>query len=109
MNKLTRNSILSVALLICAASLPALAQAPAEPVPPAQKAAPAPTPPVAADAEEDSGSTAQEMVSVGHDTTLAKGEKAIAVVSVFGSSTSEGEVSDAVVSVLGNTRVTGPV
>jgi uncharacterized RDD family membrane protein YckC len=49
------------------------------------------------------------VVSIGHDSRLAAGEHADAVVSVFGSSTSEGEVADAVVSVLGNTRVTGPV
>ena len=51
----------------------------------------------------------RELVSIGHDSTLAAGERADTVVSVFGSSTSDGEVSDAVVSVLGNTRVTGSV
>ncbi len=50
-----------------------------------------------------------EIVSIGHDSVLAKDHKADAVVAVFGSSTSDGEVSDSVVSVLGNTRVTGPV
>lgn len=49
------------------------------------------------------------VVSIGHDSHLASGEHADAVVSVLGSSTSDGEVDDAVVSVLGNTRVTGPV
>ncbi len=49
------------------------------------------------------------IVSVGHDSTLAAGEKAAAVVSIFGSSTSHGEVSDGVVSVMGDTTVTGPV
>lgn len=49
-----------------------------------------------------------DVVSVGHNSHLAAGEKADSVVSVFGSSTSEGEAGD-VVSVLGNTRVTGPV
>jgi uncharacterized RDD family membrane protein YckC len=39
---------------------------------------------------------------------LQSGEKADAVVSVFGSSTSDGEAED-VVAVFGNTRVTGPV
>ena len=48
-----------------------------------------------------------ERVSLGHDSTLAAGEQADAVVSIMGSSTSAGEVSDAVVSVFGNTRVTG--
>ena len=49
------------------------------------------------------------VVSVGHDSFLAKDQQADAVVSVFGSSTSEGEVGDAVVSILGDTRATGPV
>ncbi len=49
------------------------------------------------------------LVSFGHDSTLAAGEHATAVVSVLGSSTSAGQVDEAVVSVVGNTRVTGPV
>lgn len=52
-------------------------------------------------------SSNNERVSFGHDTTLAAGEQADAVVSIMGSSTSAGEVRDAVVSVIGNTRVTG--
>ncbi|MDB6165952.1 MAG: hypothetical protein JWQ83_1092 [Lacunisphaera sp.] len=48
-----------------------------------------------------------ERVSFGHDSTLGADERADAVVSILGSSTSAGEVSDAVVSVFGNTRVTG--
>ena len=51
--------------------------------------------------------SSNERISFGHDSTLAAGEQAGAVVSIFGSSTSAGEVSDAVVSVFGNTRVTG--
>jgi hypothetical protein len=47
------------------------------------------------------------VVSVGHDSFLAKGEKADAVVAVFGSAKSEGETVDAVVSIMGDTRVTG--
>lgn len=50
-----------------------------------------------------------EVVSVGHDSFLGKDQKADAVVSILGSSTSDGEVADAVVSILGDTRVTGPV
>jgi uncharacterized RDD family membrane protein YckC len=49
-----------------------------------------------------------DVVSVGHSSHLASGQKADGVVSVFGSSTSEGEAVD-VVSVFGSTRVTGPV
>lgn len=52
-------------------------------------------------------SNGNELVSVAHDSFLAKDQKADAVVSVFGSSTSEGEVADAVVSILGDTRMTG--
>ena len=47
-----------------------------------------------------------ERVSFGSDSTLAAGEAAEAVISIFGSSTSAGEVSDAVVSVIGSSRVT---
>ena len=54
-----------------------------------------------------SGDSGNDLVSIGHDSHLAAGEKADSVVSVLGSSTSEGEAGD-VVSVLGNTRVTGP-
>ncbi len=49
------------------------------------------------------------VVSIGHDSKLAAGESADAVVSIIGSSTSEGDVKDAVVSIMGNTHVTGPV
>ena len=49
-----------------------------------------------------------DLISVGHDSHLPQGQKADAVVSIAGSSTSEGE-ADSVVSVMGNTRVTGPV
>jgi uncharacterized RDD family membrane protein YckC len=49
-----------------------------------------------------------DVVSIGHSSHLAGGQKADSVVSVFGSSTSDGEAVD-VVSVIGNTRVTGPV
>ena len=48
-----------------------------------------------------------DIVSIGHDSTLAAGGHADAVVSVLGSSTSSGDAVD-VVSVLGDTRVTGP-
>jgi uncharacterized RDD family membrane protein YckC len=48
------------------------------------------------------------VVSIGHDSTLAAGEHAESVVSIFGSSTSAGEVVT-VVSILGDTRVTGSV
>jgi uncharacterized RDD family membrane protein YckC len=50
----------------------------------------------------------RDLVSVGHSSHLAAGEKADGVVSVFGSSSSDGEAVD-VVSVLGSSHVTGPV
>jgi uncharacterized RDD family membrane protein YckC len=46
------------------------------------------------------------VVSIGHDSTLAAGEHAESVVSIFGSSTSAGEVVT-VVSIFGDTKVTG--
>lgn len=49
------------------------------------------------------------IVSIGHDSNLAAGERAEAVVSIIGSSTSAGEVSEAVVSIFGNSTATGPV
>lgn len=48
-----------------------------------------------------------DRVGFGSNSTLNAGEKANAVVSIGGSSTSAGEVSDAVVSILGSSRVTG--
>jgi uncharacterized RDD family membrane protein YckC/cytoskeletal protein CcmA (bactofilin family) len=48
-------------------------------------------------------------VSLFHDSTLAAGEQAEAVVSILGSSTSAGEVNDAVVSVLGSSTSSGHV
>jgi uncharacterized RDD family membrane protein YckC/cytoskeletal protein CcmA (bactofilin family) len=50
----------------------------------------------------------RNLVSVGHDSTLAAGENAESVVSIFGSSTSAGDVVN-VVSVFGDTKVTGSV
>ena len=56
----------------------------------------------------DHHGSGNHQVNIGHDSHLAQGETADAVVSVFGSSTSEGEAGN-VVSVLGDTRVTGEV
>ena len=57
----------------------------------------------------DAANDNNDIVTVGGNSTLAKGKSADAVVSVLGSSTSEGDVLDSVVSVVGNSRVTGPV
>lgn len=48
----------------------------------------------------------RNLVSIGHDSTLAAGEHAESVVSIFGSSTSAGDAAT-VVSVFGDTTVTG--
>ncbi|HYP18113.1 MAG TPA: hypothetical protein VEQ65_12950, partial [Opitutus sp.] len=50
-----------------------------------------------------------ERVAFWHDATLAEGEFADAVVSIFGSSTSAGEVGDAMVSIFGSSTSTGRV
>lgn len=96
-----------------ARALAAQVATPAEPAtPPAPAEAAEPAEPAESDPSgtpDDGGPAPQEIVSVGHDSKLAAGEKAAVVVSVFGSSTSEGEVSDGVVSILGDTRVSGPV
>jgi uncharacterized RDD family membrane protein YckC len=49
-----------------------------------------------------------ELVNIGHDSILPRGQTADSVVSIFGSSTSDGETAN-VVSILGDTRVTGAV
>jgi uncharacterized RDD family membrane protein YckC len=49
-----------------------------------------------------------DLVNIGHDSNLPRGQRADSVVSIFGSSTSDGEAGD-VVSILGDTRVTGEV
>ena len=53
------------------------------------------------------GPDRQAIVHFGGDSHLAANETADAVVSIFGSSTSEGRVREGVVSVFGDTRVTG--
>ena len=50
----------------------------------------------------------QNLVNIGRDSDLPRGQRADSVVSILGSSSSEGEARE-VVSVLGNTRVTGPL
>ena len=49
-----------------------------------------------------------DVVNIGSDSTLASGQKADSVVSVFGSSSSDGEAGD-VVSIFGDTKITGQV
>jgi len=54
-------------------------------------------------------SQGRAIVSIGRNSVLPKDRSAEAVVSIFGSSTSDGDVSDAVVSVFGDSRATGHV
>src|SRR6266481_4254800 len=44
-----------------------------------------------------------DLVNIGHDSNLPRGETANSIVSIFGSSTSDGEAA-AVVSIIGHTR-----
>ena len=47
-----------------------------------------------------------DLVNIGHDSHLPRGQQADSIVSIFGSATSEGDSAD-VVSILGDTRITG--
>jgi uncharacterized RDD family membrane protein YckC len=49
------------------------------------------------------------IVHIGEDSHLPKNERADAVVSIFGSASSDGEVDEVVVSVFGDTHAAGPV
>ncbi len=79
------------------------------------EAAPAPQPPATAEetaeVEESSGYGIHnaEIVRVGEDVHLAKGDSANTIVSIFGSATSEGEVHEDIVAVFGDTYVDGRV
>src|SRR6267142_172091 len=69
---------------------------------PAAVVADTPTSPEAKDTgDADNVQSENTLVSIGHDSTLAAGDHAAAVISVLGSSTSAGDVDHAVVSVLG--------
>jgi uncharacterized RDD family membrane protein YckC len=88
MNTLLRP-LLPIALLLCAAALPAAA--------------------CAEDVASWPSDSARNLVSIGHDVHLGRGEHADEVVAVFGSTTVEGDVSDAVVSIFGDSHVSGNV
>lgn len=120
------NSLYILAALALTSLLGAPHTATAKTTPPAQMVSPiaAATSPATdtradTDADDTADATADEadakdehdntIVSIGHDSNLASGERATTMVSVFGSSTSAGTVDEAVVSVLGDTRVTGSV
>ena len=61
------------------------------------------------DIESWSSDGEHNLVSIGHDVQLGKGERADAVVAVFGSATAEGDVRDSVVSIFGDSHVSGNV
>jgi uncharacterized RDD family membrane protein YckC len=96
---------------------PAEPAEPAEPAPPAAEPETPPAEPPAEAAEEDPFAWEGDrrtyhgdpVVAVGDDSTLAEGERADAVVAVFGSSTAAGDVNEAVVAVFGDARATGRV
>lgn len=115
--------LLVAGLFVLCAAVPLHAQQPEVPAEaPPEVEAPAETPPPAVEAPADTtdadavewaddfGSrNVNSVVSVGNDSRLGPDERADAVVSVFGSSTSEGRVDEAVVSVFGDSRATGSV
>ncbi len=74
--------------------------------PKAPEESPSPHKPVHSPGRHNSGN---EVVNIGSDSFLAKDHQSEAVVSVFGSSTSEGDVGDSVVSVFGNSKASGTV
>lgn len=114
--------------LLLACSYETQAQEPQQP-PPAETTAPAAaaekSPDLEVEADDDAEPPARErdevapfrwrsdsenvIVHIGEDSHLPKNERADAVVSIFGSASSDGEVDEAVVSVFGDTRAAGPV
>ena len=127
LRRLSSLALASLTVLpLCTLLIAAAAHAAAPPAAPTAPAAPAA--PAAAAAEEMQESSAwddrserhahhtlhghhdsgDDLVNLGHDSNLARGQHADSVVSIFGSSTSDGEAED-VVSIFGDTRVTGEV
>ncbi|HYK26310.1 MAG TPA: RDD family protein [Steroidobacteraceae bacterium] len=88
MNKLLRH-LLPVASILCGAALASVSHA--------------------QDFTSWTSDSDRNVVSVGHDIELGKGEQADTVVAVFGSATVDGDVRDSVVSILGDSHVTGNV
>lgn len=64
--------------------------------------------PESSDDVEWAGNDEHIVINFGNDSYLGPTQKADAVISILGSSTSDGATREAVVSVLGDTRVTGP-
>jgi uncharacterized RDD family membrane protein YckC len=96
--------------------VPASPSTPAEPAVKAAEAAPAanaaeaaPATPAPAPRHHGRHRSGNARVAIWHDSTLAEGEEADAVVSVFGSSTSAGDVADAVVSIFGSSTASGNI
>lgn len=117
-------TVVSAAVLVLIGLFASRAAQATEPHPAAEASAAAATAEASAAAVEETAEHAEDwharrrvhghhgsdndVVNIGHDSTLLAGEKADSVVSIFGSATSDGEAGD-VVSILGDTRVTGQV
>ena len=115
MNTFMLRRFIALTLIALLAATAAQAAEPAAAPDPAASAAPAPeeTPQHPEDWHAQHRGhghhkNGNDMVNIGHDSTLGQGETADSVVSVFGSSTSDGNAGD-VVSILGDTRITGEV
>lgn len=113
MNTCIRNLLSYMLLASCCLLMRVAPAQDVEPSPPTKADAPAvPTidrqDTIKPDIVRDKGD-GDNVVAIGHDATLASGERADAVVSIFGSATNAGSVNDALVSILGDTRATGPV
>lgn len=123
---LARTIIPAAAALLCAA--PSVTHAQQEPpAPEIEQPEPAPETdaPVEVEREDEERSSRRRdddlpfrlrshenenvLVQVGEDAHLRKGESVDALISVFGSATTEGEVHEDVVAVFGDVRATGPV
>jgi uncharacterized RDD family membrane protein YckC len=116
MNTLNKFLRTLACVLLCALTAEAAAQAPQpeeEPVTqaeePAAQVEEAQADESPAEPDQRRPKNLSEVVAVGGDATVSKGEVASDVVSVFGSSRNDGEVFGDLVSVAGNTTTTGPV
>lgn len=101
--KITANILAGLLLLLGTASI-----ADASGIVDASSAADASAVSVTIDSDDDDA-PGHTLVSIGHNQTLAAGEKADSVVSVMGNSIVAGDVDQDVVSVMGNSRITGAV
>src|SRR3984957_2386418 len=103
LQRLTFLAVLPLcSMLVLAAAHAAEQPAPADPHAVAERQ-PAPGPPAHRHSHQGN-----DVVNIGSDSLLPRGESAVSVVSIFGSSTCEGDAGD-VVSIFGDNRITGAV